>query len=76
LVPRAVPKPEFVLNPWALSHFTFLNFLLYATLYAGLGAMVKRQDEVQSAVQVPTMLLVSEWILVYLGAAFPNAIWC
>jgi len=55
--------------------YFLLNFLLYATLYAGLGAMVKRQDEVQSAVQVPTMLLVSGWILVYLGAAFPNAIW-
>jgi len=57
-----------------LAYF-LLNFLLYATLYAGLGAMVKRQDEVQGAVQVPTMLLVSGWILVYLGAAFPNATW-
>lgn len=55
--------------------YFLLNFLLYATLFAGLGAMVKRQDEVQSAIQVPMMLLVSGWILVYLGAAFPNATW-
>ena len=55
--------------------YFLLNFLLYATLYAGLGAMVKRQDEVPSAVQVPAMLIVSGWILVYLGAAFPNATW-
>jgi ABC-2 type transport system permease protein len=55
--------------------YFLLNFLLYATLYAGPGAMVKWQDEVQSAVQVPTMLLVIGWILVYLGAAFPNATW-
>ena len=37
--------------------------------------MVKRQDEVQSAVQVSAMLIVSGWILVCLGAASPNATW-
>jgi ABC-2 type transport system permease protein len=52
-----------------------LNFLLYALLFAGLGAMVRRQEDVQSAVQAPTMLLVSGWILVYLGVAYPNAVW-
>ena len=30
---------------------------MYAALYAGLGAMVKRQDEVQSAVMVPQLLV-------------------
>jgi ABC-2 type transport system permease protein len=55
--------------------YFLLAFFLYATLYAGLGALVKRQDEVQSAVQVPTMLIVIGWILVYLAVAFPDATW-
>ena len=55
--------------------YFLLAFFLYATLYAGLGALVKRQDEVQGAVQVPTMLIVSGWILVYLAAYFPNSTW-
>ena len=35
--------------------------------------MVKRQEEVQSAVQVPMMLSIVGWVLVYLAAYFPNA---
>ena len=37
--------------------------------------MVKRQDEAQSAVQVPTILLVIGWILVYLAAFSADATW-
>ncbi|MGB8348576.1 MAG: ABC transporter permease [Ktedonobacteraceae bacterium] len=55
-----------------LVYFT-LGFFLYATLYAGLGALVKRQDEVQSAVQVPSMLIAGAWLLTYLAAGFPDA---
>ena len=33
--------------------YFLLAYFLYATLFAGLGAMVKRQDEVQSAIQIP-----------------------
>src|SRR5262249_484678 len=34
-----------------------LGFLLFSTLYAAMGALVKRQDEVQNAVAPLTMLL-------------------
>ena len=36
--------------------YFILGFLLYATLFAALGALVKRQDEVQNAVQPLTWL--------------------
>ena len=55
--------------------YFLLNFLLYATLFAGLGALVKRQDEVQSVIQVPLMLLIGSFLVVYLGVSFPNATW-
>jgi ABC-2 type transport system permease protein len=55
--------------------YFLLGFLLYATLFAGLGAMVKRQDEVTSATQVPLMLLISGWIPVIFGFSSPNAPW-
>lgn len=52
-----------------------LGFLLYATLYAGFSALVKRQEEVQSAVTLPMLLAVSAWIMVYVGVGFPDAPW-
>ncbi len=55
--------------------YFLLAFLLFAALYAGLGAMVKRQDEVQSATFLPTLLVISGWILVYLEVFSPNATW-
>ncbi len=61
--------------PFYFLVYFLLAFLLYATLYAGLGALVKRQDEVQGAVQAPAMLIISGWILIYFGVAFPTATW-
>jgi ABC-2 type transport system permease protein len=55
--------------------YFLLEFFLYATLFAGLGAMVKRQDEVTSATQVPLMLLILGWIPVIFGFSSPNATW-
>lgn len=55
--------------------YFILGFLLYATLYAGFGALVKRQEEVQSAVTLPMLLAVSAWVLVYVGVGFPDAPW-
>lgn len=55
--------------------YFLLGFFLYATIYAGLGVLVKRQDEVQSSVVLPMLLLISGWVLVYLAAAFPDATW-
>jgi ABC-2 type transport system permease protein len=55
--------------------YFLLAFFLYAALFAGLGAMVKRQDEVTSAIQVPMMLLIMGWIPVIFGLSSPNAPW-
>ena len=55
--------------------YFLLAFFLYATLFAGLGAMVKRQDEVASAIQVPLMLLILGWIPFIFGLSSPDATW-
>ena len=53
--------------------YFLMGFFLYATIYAGLGALVKRQDEVQSAVVIPMLLLISGYVMIYLAVYFPNA---
>src|SRR5260370_16667426 len=55
--------------------YILLAFFLYATLSAGLSAMVKRQDEVQNATILPRLLVTIGYLLFYLGAASPNAAW-
>jgi ABC-2 type transport system permease protein len=55
--------------------YILLAFFLYATLYAGLGAMVKRQDEVQNATILPRLLVTIGYLLFFLGATSPNAAW-
>ena len=55
--------------------YFLLAFFLYATLFAGLGAMVKRQEEVQSATMVPLMLVISGYLLVFLVISSPDATW-
>src|SRR6266849_2316640 len=55
--------------------YILLAFFLYATLYAGLGAMVKRQDEVQNATILPRLLVTIGYLLFFLGASSPNAAW-
>ena len=55
--------------------YILLAFFLYATLYAGLGAMVKRQDEVQNATILPRLLVTIGYLLFFLGASSPNAPW-
>ena len=52
-----------------------LAFFLYATLYAGLGALVKRQEEVQSATMLPTLLIGSGDLLFFLAVSNPDATW-
>jgi ABC-2 type transport system permease protein len=52
--------------------YFLLDFFMYAALYAGLAAMVKRQDEVQSAVMVPQLLVMVGFYIVYIGVAFPD----
>jgi ABC-2 type transport system permease protein len=53
--------------------YFLLDFFMYAALYAGLAAMGKRQDEVQSAVMVPQLLVMVGFYIVYIGVAFPDA---
>jgi ABC-2 type transport system permease protein len=55
--------------------YILLAFFLYATLYAGLSAMVKRQDEVQNATILPRMLVTIGYLLFFLAASSPNAPW-
>lgn len=53
--------------------YILLAFFLYAALYAGFGALVKRQDEVQNATMIPALLILTAYLLFYLTAASPNA---
>jgi ABC-2 type transport system permease protein len=55
--------------------YFLLGFLLYATLFAAIGALVKRQDEVQNAVAPLTTLLVIGYIVSYFGVYTPDATW-
>ncbi|HLZ57367.1 MAG TPA: ABC transporter permease [Ktedonosporobacter sp.] len=55
--------------------YFLLAFFLYATLCAGLGAMLKRQEEVQSGLLLPTLLILSGYGLIYLAVWFPDAAW-
>ncbi|MFL5699283.1 MAG: ABC transporter permease [Ktedonobacteraceae bacterium] len=55
--------------------YFILGFLLYATLFAAVGALVKRQDEVQNAVAPISMLLVAGYIVSFFGIYMPDAIW-
>jgi ABC-2 type transport system permease protein len=55
--------------------YFILGFLLYATLYAAFGALVKRQDEVQNAVQPLTLLLAVGYIVSFFGIYTPDALW-
>ncbi|HZO75007.1 MAG TPA: ABC transporter permease [Ktedonobacteraceae bacterium] len=55
--------------------YFILGFLLYSTLFAALGALVKRQDEVRSAVQIPIILLVGGYVVSIIGITAPDATW-
>ncbi|HZU67829.1 MAG TPA: ABC transporter permease [Ktedonobacteraceae bacterium] len=52
--------------------YFLLAFFLYATLYAGLGAMVKRQEEVQSAIMLPQMLMLIGYLLFFYAVFNPD----
>jgi ABC-2 type transport system permease protein len=53
--------------------YVLVAFFLYATLYAGLGALVKRQEEVQSATVLPTVLIASGYLLFFLTVSMPDS---
>ncbi len=55
--------------------YFILGFLLYATLFAAMGALVKRQDEVQNAVQPLTWLFMVGYVVSFFGITNPDATW-
>jgi ABC-2 type transport system permease protein len=55
--------------------YFILGFLLYATLYAAMGALVKRQDEVQNAVQPLTWLFMVGYFVSFFGIYASDATW-
>ncbi len=52
--------------------YFLLAYFLYASLFAGLGALVKRQDEVQSVIQIPLFLMIVSLVLLYVAAFAPD----
>jgi ABC-2 type transport system permease protein len=55
--------------------YFILGFLLYASLFAATGALVKRQEEVQNAVQIPMWLFLIGYLASIFGLANPDAMW-
>ena len=55
--------------------YFILGFLLYASLFAAMGALVKRQDEVQNAIQPISWLFMIGYFASFVGIANPNALW-
>lgn len=55
--------------------YFLLGFFLYAMLFTALGALVKRQDEVQNAVAPLTFLLVFGYVVGFFGVYTPDATW-
>ena len=53
--------------------YVLLAFFLYATLYAGLASLVKRQEEVQNAIILPVLLLISGYVLFFFTVSSPDA---
>ncbi len=53
--------------------YVLLAFFMYATLVAGLATMVKRQEEVQSAIMLPQLLMVSGYLLFFFAVYTPDA---
>ncbi|HEX5549168.1 MAG TPA: ABC transporter permease [Ktedonobacterales bacterium] len=52
--------------------YFLLAYFLYSSLFAGLGALVRRQDEVQSVIQIPLFLMIASVALLYLAAFAPD----
>jgi ABC-2 type transport system permease protein len=53
--------------------YVLLAFFLYVTLFAGLSALVRRQEEVQSANALPQVLMISGYLLFFFAVFSPNA---
>ena len=69
-----VPSEVWVLLPAILLWFA-LGYTLYAFGFAAAGAMVARQEEVQSVTAPFTVFLVGGFLLTYALIASPDALW-
>ena len=66
------------LSPWQLAAFVvlfLLGFLLYALLYAGLGSLVSRQEDIQSATAPLMILVMSGYFVSLLNIAGMDGPW-
>lgn len=70
----AVPSEVWVLLPAILLWFA-LGYTLYAFGYAAAGAMVARQEEVQSVSAPFSVFLIGGYLLTYASIASPDALW-
>jgi ABC-2 type transport system permease protein len=70
----SVPSEVWVLLPAILLWFV-LGYTLYAFGYAAAGAMVARQEEVQSVSAPFSVFLVGGYLLTYASIASPDALW-
>lgn len=52
-----------------------LGFLLYATLFAAMGALIKRQEELQNIVQPVMWLFLIGYLVSFVGFSNPDAAW-
>ncbi|GCE14876.1 ABC transporter permease [Tengunoibacter tsumagoiensis] len=52
-----------------------LGFILFATLFAAVGALVNRQDEVQSAISPLTWLFTTGYVVSFFAVGTPQAAW-
>lgn len=55
--------------------YFLLGFLLYATLFAGVGALVRRQDEAQNAVSPITLFFTAGYLVSFIAIYVPDAAW-
>lgn len=55
--------------------YFLLGFLLYATLFAAAGALVKRQEEAQNAIQPLMWLFLVGYMVSFFGISTPDATW-
>ncbi|HJT59281.1 MAG TPA: ABC transporter permease [Ktedonobacteraceae bacterium] len=53
--------------------YVLLAFFMYSTLFAGLASMVKRQEEIQNAIMLPTLLMISGYVLFFFIVFNPDA---
>lgn len=55
--------------------YFILGYLLYSTLFAAMGALVKRQDEVQNAVAPLSVLFMAGYFISFAGGSNSDATW-